>query len=241
MPELSTLDLSGDANLRAYWKLEDVADETVNNYDLTNNNSATFTAAKFNNGVNFTAANTNKSLTRNSDLGIQGGAHSVNFWVKNLAEISSGIYFLYCHMDASTFVQTGVFYEYNSGTPRLNFRRLKLNVGTEAVVHNLTMGTSDFYMLTYVYNATNITAYVNGVQVETPVSASGNGITAAVDKVAIGAGFDGTGALGSYASSLIDDVAVFNRALTADEVASIYGSSFYGNPIFFSSGGLGVA
>src|SRR3989344_9519590 len=74
---------------------------------------------------------------------------------------------------------------------------------------NLVMGT---------YDGANMTIYVNGVQQGTQCAFTGN-ITSNSDGFAIGArGVGGS----SYFTGPIDDVRIYNRALSAGEVADLY-------------------
>lgn len=229
MAQLADTTLISDANLKAYWKLEDTADSEAS-YTLTNNNTVTFTTAKYLNGANLGTSNTNKSLSVNSDLTITGGAMSISMWVKILTEITTGSYCLIDHSDAGNLVQTMIIYEYNAGTPRLRFDRTKRGVSNNPIYHNITLGETNFHHVCLTYDTTNLVAYYNGEAVGSPLATSGNGSTGgSSDMVNIGRTQGNAGTFASYASALIDDVAVFNDALTADEVRTIYrdGSGFF--------------
>lgn len=211
--------LPQQANIRAYYALEDTTDGSANGYDLTNNNSVTFTTAKYNNGANHGSSNTNKYLRIGDTLGINGGAGTISAWVKNLAEIGSGGWcFAVCGGGTShAFLVLG--YEYNGGTRRVAFSRYKDGGANQVATYNLTMGTSDFYHLVLTYDASNIRGYVNGSAVAGPTAASGSGTGTATYS---GVGYFYSGYTYSYASSLIDEVVFWNVCLTAPEVAQVY-------------------
>lgn len=81
------------------------------------------------------------------------------------------------------------------------------------------MGTDDFYHIALTYDGSTLRGYVNGVSVGS-VAASGDGATVGVDSIKIGVSDNGT-SLEAYASIDADDVAYFNRELTAEEVSQL--------------------
>lgn len=192
--ELGSTYLLNDATLRAYYKLENTDDQTSNNYDLTNNGTTTFAAAKFNNGADFgTTVNGVKSLSIASDLGVSSGAISISMWVKLRSEItvSSGYYY-FVEKSSTTNVAYIIRYNYNSGTPRLEFVRSRVGAADDMVTYNITLGTADFYHLVMTYDGTSIRGYVNGALVGSPVSSSGVGVSGGSNKMYIGARITGS-------------------------------------------------
>lgn len=226
MAELFTTDLFDSANLIAYYRFNSGAltTDSKGSYTLTNNNTVGETASgKYGYGADFGSTNTNKSLTADSDLGIVGGAISMNIWVKMQTEIGSSSQFFVGQQDGGNKVGNTIFYDYNGGTRRLVFRRSKNYVANDDLNYTITLGTTNWYMLTYVYDGSEVSAYVNGVEVGTPVASTGNGTTNGTDKFGIGAGVTAdTGIPAVFASAFIDDVSVFNRALTAGEVLTLF-------------------
>lgn len=209
--------LRNDANLKAYWRLDSVND-ALGTYNLTNNGSVTFSAAQWGNGANFGAANSTKYLNWASDnAGIDGTSLSWSCWVKCLAEIGSGTWAFVDQESAGTKTQQRIYYDYNGGTRRISFARVRSGTIEESVLYNITMGTSATYHLVYTYDGTNINAYINGASVGT-ATASGAGSAVTTPGLGIGA----TEAATRFSSTLIDDVALFNRALTAAEVSLLY-------------------
>src|SRR5438046_2134755 len=130
------------AGVVALYHLENANDATSNAFNLTNNNAVAFNPAKFANGADFGAANSNKSLTIANDLGIRGGAVTFGIWVKLSAEIGSGIWGLLSQKDAGVFTGHFIDYQYNSGTRRLVFTREKQNVADDQIFYTVTLGTS---------------------------------------------------------------------------------------------------
>ena len=226
MAELQYTALIDDANLQAYYRLESGAlttDSSGNSKTLTNNNTVGEGTGKFGGCADFGSSNSDKYLSLTDDLGITGGAISISCWVKLNAEIGSGTWDFVSQSDAGTFTIYTIRYDYNGGTRRIGFVRNKNNVATEVVWLNTTMGTSNWYNLVLTYNGTNMTGYIDA-SAGTPTAMSGNGNTAGADAISIGAsmGWNAGGTKLFYASALIDDVAIFDRALTDVEVAILY-------------------
>lgn len=211
-----------DTGLISYYKLDESsgnAIDSVGDNDLTNNNTVGYAAAKINNGADFGTANTNKNFTISSALGTTGGAKSISLWVKLRTEISSGSYFLFNLREATNSTKTVIFYDYNSGTRQLIFRREKDNVGADSLTYTITLGTDNWYHLVYTYDTTNIIGYINGVAVGSPTAASGNG-TGGANEFKLGSDTSG-----SFTSAYMDEVGIWSRALTADEVSQLYNSN----------------
>lgn len=217
----------------AMYQCADVSDESDNGYTLTNNGTTTFSAAKIGNGANFGTTNSTKSLSIVNNLGIDGGAITITAWVKLTTEIGADTYGLVSQNGVSTDTNYWFAYEYNGGTRRMGFYRRKVGSASDGPTYNLTMGTSAFYHLGLTYDTTNVRGYVAGTLVAGPTAASGNG-TGASDGFYIGQ--DGYGAA---ASSITDEVIVWNVALSATEIAEVTAittQSAYRLP----SGGIGM-
>lgn len=208
--EFSTLTLASDPNFIDYYKLEDTSDSKGVN-TLTNTGTTTFTALKFNNGANFGASNTTKYLRTTATLGIDGGAMSSFGWVKMLT------------------AQTGIVVAQSSGTSKVAYllyvtatnvqiQRLKNGVASDSVTFNITIDTATIFHLGFTYDGTVLCLYLNGELVGLGAF-SGSGSTALTAGFNIGSRSDNNGDL---LSGIVDDVPVFNRALTPDEVALIF-------------------
>jgi len=223
MAEIHASPLFSDANLKAYWRLENETDTSGNGFTLTNNGTIAFNAAKYFKGCELGTANTNKHLNVNNDLGITTGAISVSMWVKSNTTPSGGVVTsLFEHGDSGSDTRRWIRYNDAAGTPQLQFNRQKENIANDAFSYNITLSTSEFTHIVYTYDGTTIRGYVNGVDIGN-VAASGNGASGVdIDYTYIGARRSQTPAVTSYANILTDDVAVFNRALTATEVLSIF-------------------
>lgn len=203
-------------NIVSYWKLDEAsgnAADSVGSNTLTNNNSVTYSAALINNGANLGSANTNKFLSNTGNLGITAqAAFSVVIWVKLLAEIASGQWDLFTLGDTATGQLRLIRYEYNAGTQRVNFYK-----GTTNLRSTITLGTSTFHQLALTFDGTTLTGYIDGSSIGTSTPATtSNGET---NFTAFGSG---DGLPSNTASSLLDEMGFWSRALTAGEVTSLY-------------------
>lgn len=214
-------------NLVAYWKLDEssgnASDSSGNSKTLTNVNTVSYSSAKINNGADFGSSNTNKRLSINDDLGIDGGNISISFWVKMNTEISSGFITLIQHGGVSSYVNDTVWYDYGGGTRKLSFFRQRQNVNGTKIDYNITLGTDNWYHIVYTYDGTNLRGYINGSLVAGPTSASGNGNAGTIDCFNVGALY-AYGGYEKFSSAKIDEVGVWSRALSSTEVSTLYNS-----------------
>lgn len=229
MAQLSTTpSLLNDANLLAYYKLEDVNDSKAS-FNLTNNGTVVFNSAKYGNGADFGSANSSKYLSIANDLGITGGACSFSFWIKLSSEIASGEWVFFIQADAGTNVAFFVRYAYNAGSQQLQYARRKTGGADTVITIAGALGTTAWHHIVLTYDGATLSNYKNGVVSEN-VAVTGNGVSGAADGFQIGA----TQVPDSYTSAIIDDFSIFSRALTATEVLTLYndpGGSFIFNLI----------
>ena len=220
--ELFKTPLAADANIKAYYRMEAGAlttDSSGNGKTLTNVNTVADGTGVFRGAADFGAANSSKLLKILETLSYLGGVYSISFWVKLNAEIGSGNWRLVEITENTTKTSIFVQYNYNAGTRQLYFDRLKATVVDQAFTYNITLGTANWYHIAFVFNGSNLlTGYVNGASVGSVAITAGSGSGTIADALAIGANSGGA----VYSSALIDDVACFNRELTAAEILSIY-------------------
>ena len=218
---LADTNFINDANLVSYWKLEDTSDSKGNN-TLTNNNSVVFNSAKFANGADFGTSNSNKSLSIASNLGISNSAITMSCWVKLSSEIGSGSWSFFAHHDSSSYTKDYIWYDYNGGARKIIFSHTKNFVGGADVEYTINMGTTNWYYLSMTYDGTNLYTYVNGAYVGTS-STTGVGNTLTYSGTIIGAKFiDNGSGVNCNASAIIDDTAIFSRALSSAEISALY-------------------
>lgn len=223
---LSETRFINDANLVAYYKLEDVNDSTTNAYNLTNNNSVAFNAAKFSNGADFGTTNSTKDLTVSSTLGLDYNQNrTMSCWVKMNTELSGADSYgaIFNNSNASAHRNSFYIAYYRvSNVNGLRFGRAKAAVADNPVIYTINLGTTSWYHLVLTWDGTSIKGYVNGALVGTQAN-SGDGTTVNyADVTRIGANIYTNGAAGGWSSCLVDDAAIFSRVLTSAEVNDLY-------------------
>lgn len=225
MAELAKTSLNSDANLKAYYKLENANDSTATAYNLTNYGTTPFNSAKYSNGADFGTANSSRYLSIGNALGIDGGAISISCWVKIATQISAGhSFYTFVEQDSNnTKTQYYLAYQYNSGTPRLIYNRGRLNVSSAQLFYNVTLTPGTWYHLVLTYNGTTLKSYFNGSEVNVGgTAASGNGTGTWTDTFIVGKDYTANSGSDYFYGGMLDDIAVFNRALTAAEVTTLY-------------------
>lgn len=250
MPELYNTPLFSDANLIAYYRLANTSD-SKGSFTLTNYNSVGFATGKFGNGANYGAANTNKYLGTTNTLGINGGAMSMSLWWQNNGTVvGHQMLDVAVQGNTSSKIMYRINYDNRSGGSKYKFYRNGFggmaSGTTGEIIIDAIPATSGYDHLVLTYDGTTLKGYLNGKLVGS-AAASGNGAgwSGMAGGFLLGAvmAWDGwktydPGGFYASLSGVLDDVAVFNRALTAAEVSLLYGARFSPSPAFFSTGGL---
>lgn len=207
--ELNTTAFIDDANLQGYWKLEDVNDSSTNGYNLTNNNTVTFSAAKFNNGAVVAVTGT-KYLSRSDANTVNleiAGSQTWGGWVNAPSETPEGNM-----MAKANGANTHDIY-ITGGTP--HFRLAGLTTTTD-IGSSVSISQNTWNLVIGVYDSSisKLKIFVNGVKTEATASGSAvdtNGEFTIGSSSGGGNGFDG----------IVDDVFIFDRALSDGEVARL--------------------
>lgn len=224
--ELYTTPLYADSRLIAYYRMSNSAltTDSKGSYTLTNNNTVSNGTGKFDGGADGGTTNTNKSLSISSALGLSGGnaAKSISCWFKMNTELSGadsfGTLVSIANADTDTLYRIG--YWRTSNTNKVIVNRGKNSVGTTELSSAQTLGTTNFNHLVLTWDGTTLTGYFNGTSFGSSTP-SGNGTNGLSDRLTILSDFGG-----NYQSAIIDEVAIFNAALTADDVANLYNGYF---------------
>jgi len=221
--ELINTTLYSDANLISYYRLEADGTDSKGSNTLTVHGSPSFAAAKFNNGVDLGTSNTTKYLDIASNLGITGGAITLMCWIKINAEPpNGGNNYTFMQQSSST---NHVFYQLAyyqaSGVLRLYFDRLKNPTDQALDVAITALGTTNWHFIVATNDGVNSNSYVDGSLVGGPTAASGNGSSGLSNTFNIGDENSG-GVQQFFSNAMIDDAAVFSRALSATEISNHY-------------------
>lgn len=197
-----------------------LSDSTSNAKTLTNVNSVSTATTKIGLGADYGSSNSTKYLNRADDYGISSTAtHTLQCWVKLRTEIASSSWgFMEKLIGGSTGSFMGIFYEYNSGSRQLKYRR-QASV-SPYIAYPITLGTSDWYFLTIKYDGTNMVGYLNGSQVVSSASSgtwNGTGFTTRYYQ-----GANAAGSPGNYSSIYQDEVRIIASDLSTDWITTEY-------------------
>jgi hypothetical protein len=224
-PEFTNLNLTGnvgigssfsgtafpDAGLVSYWKMQEVSGNVTDFKGVSplTNASTTSIAGKIGNGRNFSGA-TQYLTSANNNAYNNTAAFSVSAWVK-LDELTARM-IVGNTVDNFELQTTGgvlLFYVRNAG-----------GWGTPTQSAAAAIATGTWYHVVGTFDGTNIKVYRNGVQVGTNVARAAPLVTG---DYSIRVGTYGA-APGWFMDGVIDEVGIWNRAITATEVASLYNS-----------------
>ena len=244
--QLSDTSLISDGNLEAYYKFESGALTTDSSGDaetLSNVNTVGEGAGRYGGGASFGAANTDKRFERNSNLGITR-TFTMGCWVNPSAAIASGSWDLVEILNDTTDNIFELFYDYNSGTKRIRGQSYKVGGGDASVssTFNVDLGSGGWHHVAFGCDGTNQYLWYGGALVAGPttMAASGsnsldNRINVGANRVSTGGGYGDPGP-NRFASAIIDEVFVFSRKLTNEEVALLAAGGGAGNALFFNGG-----
>lgn len=217
--EIYTTAFLSDANLQAYYRFNTGAlttDSGPNGRTLTNNGTTGESASgKFGYCADQGTSNSTKYFQVSNRLGYEGGAESIVGWFKIRTQPSDSTGVMYWLGESITNTHLRVYYLDSSGTKTIRFGRSRYNTANDFTDYNYDLGTSDWHHIALTYDGANYTLYVDGEAHGTGAS-TGAGPNAYPDVFYLGS--EGS----QFVSAFIDDVAVFNRALTAKEIMSIY-------------------
>lgn len=204
-----------DTNLISYWKLDESsgnASDSVGGNTLTNVGTATYSAGKINNGINLNGSS--QYLDGGNVLNLTTGAWTFAAWIK---VTTTGSYEFIGGRSESGFSNDWYMRVTNTNKAEIQFRN---GASSNQVIGNITVADGNWHHVVGLRNGTNVLLYVDGI-----LDASGTdnnyNCTNSFD---FHIGADSAGALNFKFNGQIDEVAVWNRALSADEVLQIANS-----------------
>ncbi|MFO7872656.1 MAG: LamG domain-containing protein, partial [Candidatus Undinarchaeales archaeon] len=208
--ELDNTYLRDDANLTSYWKLEgDADDETgINNGTVT---GATQVSGKFGDALNFDGDNDYVNVGK-----FQNTPTFFSAWIKpNVQSGYSGIAIEGYYYGSSK----GWFTRYSSSTEKVYFA-INNNSGDLTTWDSGAVAPPNkWHHIIVGFDDTNVYIYVNGIEHVNTTHGFDMPLEFANRDLLIGrAGYMG----GDYMNGSIDDVAIYNRALSSEEVQDLY-------------------
>jgi hypothetical protein len=191
-----------NSGLLAFWKLSDLTDQSGNGNTLTNNNSVTFDAGKIGNAAVF---NGSTQYLNKTSIHTDASNISVAGWVRWTSSGSAGYMF---HLKAATG-RIDVVCDSSGGG------RLLLNKSGDVVVASTVPSQNVWYHAAITVSGGTVKAYINGV-----LSGTSSDTISGVGDIYIGTSFEWIN-FGSLRGQ-VDAIGVWNRALTLEEIASLY-------------------
>lgn len=211
-------------NIVAYWKLDESsgnASDSVSSYTLTNNGTTPYASAKINNGIDFGTTNTIKWLSNANAIAdtSTSNAYSISFWVNIRTAPSSGQEQVLFDLQKSVGRQHQLRYVNASGTLKLRF----LNYDGSATdvfdtTQTLTVGT--WYHIVVTKTANSVAMYLNNTSFSSHTLTK-TGSSAGVNVTSFGR--HGSASFG-YATAYMDEIGMWSRVVTSDEITALYNS-----------------
>jgi hypothetical protein len=200
-----------NTGLRGYWALNETVGNTASD-SSGNNNAGTLIngpawngAGRVGGAVSFDGVNDYVSLGNPASL-IPGNSITLAAWVK-LNDLSINRFFFAKYAGPTpTFMR----YERNQG--------IKCVVGGTGVVAPASIVTGQWYHAACTYDGATVRVYVNGVQVASAAKTGAIADAVGIDW-AIGAGIAANSVPLGFMNGLVDEVRLYNRALTPADVA----------------------
>jgi len=217
-------------SLVAYYKLEDTSDATGNGFTLTNNGTTPFNSAKIGNGADGGASNSGKYLSITNNLGIDGGTMSYSAWVNVTTQLTGANETqAICSLGSdNTDITYHLFYMTEASVKKIGFNRLRNGIADGYTYYPTTLTAGTWYHIVATYDGTNSRIYVNGV-LQATAAQSGNGSGTTTSRFFI---LNSTQTTTMYFSGIVDELGVWNRALTSAEIVALYGAGYgYAYPL----------
>ena len=211
------------ADLLAYWALDNLADSHTGGYTLTSTGSVSFSGA--NSPPNPYAAffDIGKSLSAtDAALPLTTGAQTFAAWVRSV-NLANNQDIMTCW---DTVGDRAFLLRFVGSSNKLNFRIS--STGTDNITidstTSLVLNTWTHVCAVFV-PSTSITIYVDGVADGTNTTSIPASINDSADDFVMGNRT--VGGTSSFWKGQIDEACIFDKALSADEVAWLAGDKFY--------------
>lgn len=203
------------SGLVAWWGFSGNANDSSGNNNNLTVNGATLTADRYGNTNSAYSFNGTSSYLTNSALSYtfsQSGAHTISFWIYRTGT-SDGVAMMSGSNASSNFI-----WLIQSDTSKIVYGTNKQG-SSWTWVNSPAYTASQWDHYAAVYNNQSMTLYKNGVSVGTNTNAYTGTVQAALPI------YIGRAISGGYIAANIDDVGIWNRALTTSEINQLYSST----------------
>jgi hypothetical protein len=203
---------SASSNLVAYYKLDNDATDETGSYNGTASN-VTFDGGRYGASASFNGSSSYVNMGDPVALRLLG-SYSISFWVK--FNSTSGIQRIVNKDNANDY--SGGYSIYTNGT---SFEVVHSNGSYNgfAVSNAFTTGIWYNFVITFDSSNNSLKAYKNNAQVA--ITTTNGSLTNSGDSLFFGT-FGQSSPLGQYLNGSLDQVRIFNKALSASEVSTIY-------------------
>lgn len=203
-------DIFNDGSAVATYNLDGNATDLSGNYNGTET-SITYTTGKYGQGAIVTNNNSNK-ISLGTPIGI-GVDKTVSMWVKQTTATTYSYAF-----SQGTLGTTGTYEAivFGYADSKINFKSRYTSSYIRDITSDITPSLNTWYHIVYTVSGTTSTLYINGVNKGTSTVSSIGTSSGAMELGASTAPSD------QWLDGVIDQVRIFNRALTSTEVSTLY-------------------
>ncbi|TXH08286.1 MAG: LamG domain-containing protein [Candidatus Moraniibacteriota bacterium] len=208
-----------DSGLAGYWKLDEgsgtsAADASGNGRTGTLNNGVTWTTGRIGGAVDLDGANDYISVTSPPTLGT---SYTIAYWAKLDVVASTGVIVGY----RSTTAGTPVYFQINADTSSTFVVRSSSGSGEGISTYTNGLSTTGvWYHVTGVRRGNTIQVYINGNPGTADLTSTFGAIAA--NSLLIGATNVGSSSPSFFFNGQIDEVRLYDRALSEDEITQLY-------------------
>ena len=222
-----------DANLVSYWKMADANDvKGANNGSQT---GVTFGSSygKFGDGGDFNGTSSKIEITDASSLK-PTGSYTISCWMKRSSSTDYGV--LFQNYNSYSGVNYGYQLTHNNAHKASYFQKTGASTYS-SITGSTTIDDGNWHNIISVYDGSYIYLYVDGKSDATPVACVGTYYYTTMYPT-IGTQHYGTSPYYSYYyDGSLDDIAIFSRALSAEEVSELYNGSASPISVIIGAGG----
>jgi hypothetical protein len=196
-------------NIAHYWKLDESsgnASDSVGSVTLTNTNTITYSSGKINNGANLVALSNHRFVASSFTI---TAAFSISFWMYRTSAWVGGYMFSSPTVSSTACIQI---------TVRTDDNKIAYSNFINEVVSASTVAATTWTHVVVTSDGTNSVIYING---SSDATSSSVGHTSSAQTYNLGRRSDNDTA---YYDGSLDEVGIWDRALTSGEVTSLYNS-----------------
>lgn len=220
-------------DLISHWKLEEssgtrVDAHTANTNDLTDNNTVLSDTGKIGTAADF--ERDNDEFLHISDANQTGldvtGDYSVSAWIKMETDTLFYSILTKWKFGSSDDRSYAIYYQNDGGTRKLYVNKSTDGTSGEFKTVNATLAVGTFTHLGFVYDNTAKTfeVFINASSVGVSAAFTNAGIYNGAGDFMLGINGSIEGPSGSPMDGLMDEVSIWDRKITSDEITEIYNS-----------------